>query len=61
MDLFGITVVTGLACLGIAGVVALSRPIDNWRQVATRLAVLGLVLTIGMVIGRAIVNAVAGG
>jgi hypothetical protein len=56
MDLFGITVVTGQACLAIAGVVALSRPIDNCRQVATRLAVLGVVLALGMVIARAIVN-----
>jgi hypothetical protein len=57
MDLlFGMVMVTGLACLGIAGVVALSRPIDNWRAVATRLAVLGVVLSAGILIVRAIAN-----
>ena len=54
MDLVGMVVAFGLASLGVAGVVALTRPIDNWRRVATRLAVLGAVLVLGVVVVRAI-------
>jgi hypothetical protein len=53
---FAILVITGLACLGIAGVVALTRPIDDWRGVATRMAGLGAVLTVGSLIARAFAN-----
>jgi hypothetical protein len=42
-----VTVVTGLACLAIAGVVALTKPISNSEGVATRLAVLGGALVLG--------------
>jgi hypothetical protein len=54
MDLFGITIGAGLACLAIAGIVALSRPIDNWRPVAIRIASVGAVLALGGAILRAI-------
>jgi hypothetical protein len=43
----GITIVTGLACLAIAGLVALTKPIDNSDGIATRLAVLGGALVLG--------------
>jgi len=54
MDLVGIAVIFGLASLGIAGVVALTRPIENWRRVAMRLAVLGAALLVVVVVVRAI-------
>jgi hypothetical protein len=43
----GITIVTGLACLAIAGVVALTKPTDSSERIATRLAVLGGALVLG--------------
>jgi hypothetical protein len=43
----GITIVTGVACLAIAGLVALTKPISNSDGVATRLAVLGGALLLG--------------
>jgi len=43
----GITIVTGVACLVIAGVVALTKPNGNSEGVATRLAVLGGALVLG--------------
>jgi hypothetical protein len=49
----GITVVTGLAALAIAGVVALTKPIDNSEGVATRLAVLGGALVLGTALVQA--------
>jgi hypothetical protein len=56
MDLFGITIVIGLAALAIAGIVALSRPIDNWRAVSIRIASVGAVLALGGAILRAIAD-----
>jgi hypothetical protein len=52
--LFGTLEIVGLACLAIAGIVALTKPIENWRPVALRLAVLGAVLMVGGLIIRAI-------
>jgi hypothetical protein len=57
MELIGITFVVGVACLAIAGIVALSRPFDRWKSVAVRFSVLGGVLAIGSVV----VAALAGG
>ena len=54
MDLFGITIAVGVAALAIAGIVAVSRPIDNWRPVAIRIASVGAVLALGGAILRAI-------
>jgi hypothetical protein len=57
MDVFGAVVVVGVACLVLAGIVALVRPFDRWRSVATRLSGLGIIL----VIGSLLVRALAGG
>jgi hypothetical protein len=56
VDLFGAIAVVGVACFAMAGVVALVQPINNSRRVATRLAVLGLIFTVGALIARAIAN-----
>jgi hypothetical protein len=56
MDLFGIPIVIGLASVAIAGIVALTRPFETWRQVAIRLLVLGAILVIGTALLRALVN-----
>jgi hypothetical protein len=48
----GITIVTGLACLAVAGVVALTKPISDSHGVATRLAVLGGALVLGTALVR---------
>jgi len=56
MDLYGIPIVVGLASLAIAGVIALTRPFDTWRQVAIRLAVVGAILVVGTGLLRAIAN-----
>jgi hypothetical protein len=54
MDLFGITIAVGVAALAIAGIVAVSQPIDNSRQVATRIALVGVALVVVGGILRAI-------
>jgi hypothetical protein len=56
MDLYAIPIVVGVACFAIAGVVALTRPFDTWRQVAIRLTVLGAILVVGTALLRAIAN-----
>ncbi len=54
MDLYGIVLVAGVACLAIAGIVAGVRPFEQWRSVAIRMASLGGVLVIGGLIWRAL-------
>jgi hypothetical protein len=54
VDVFAMTIAIGIVCIIIAAVVAVSRPIENWRNVAVRLAVLGAVLAVGTAIVRAI-------
>jgi len=56
MDLYGIPIVVGLATLAIAGVLALTHPFENWRQVSMRLlAVGGAILVAGLIV-RAIAD-----
>jgi hypothetical protein len=54
MDVFAYVFIVGLACLGIAGIVALTRPFEQWKSVAVRMTSLGVVLTVGSLVVRAI-------
>jgi hypothetical protein len=54
MELIGIAFVVGVACLAIAGIVALSRPFERWRSVAVRFSVLGGVLAVGSLVMAAL-------
>jgi hypothetical protein len=54
MDLYGIVLVAGVACLVIAGIVAGVRPFEHWKGVAIRMSSLGAVLVIGGLIWRAL-------
>jgi hypothetical protein len=54
MDWYGIVLVVGVACLGIAAIVAAVRPFEQWKSTAIRMAVLGAVLVIGGLIWRAL-------
>jgi hypothetical protein len=54
MDLYGIVLIVGVACLGIAAIVAGVRPFEQWKSVAVRMASMGAVLVIGGLIWRAL-------
>jgi hypothetical protein len=56
MDLYGIPIVIGLATLAIAGVLALTHPFENWRQVALRLLAVGGAMVVAGVIVKAIAD-----
>ncbi|MBV9581998.1 MAG: hypothetical protein JO057_25740 [Chloroflexi bacterium] len=51
MDVFAVAAVTGVACLAMAGVVALTRPIERWRTIAMRLTTLGgILIVVGLIL-----------
>jgi hypothetical protein len=54
MDMYGATIVIGVCCLVLAGIVALVRPIDRWRPVAIRLSGFGVILVLVSLVVRAL-------
>ena len=46
MELFEPVLVVGVACLVMAGIVALVRPFERWKPIAIRLSVLGVILVL---------------
>jgi hypothetical protein len=60
MELIGITFVVGVACLAIAGIVALAQPFERWKSVAVRFTVLGGVLALGSLVVGALTAGPAG-
>ena len=54
MDLYGIVLVVGVACLAIAGIVAGVRPFEQWKSVAIRMGGLGAALVVVGLVMRAL-------
>jgi hypothetical protein len=50
MEMFEAILVVGVACLAMAGIVALVKPFERWKSVAMRLSGVGADLSLGSLI-----------